>query len=92
VVDDDGHTLHRGQRTAVCRKTLGLYESAPYASDVIGVRPLTEVADGEAPLFDCSRDSLRAPSETKGGAVRSDIAPGTSCCEPAEGGDASGCC
>ena len=92
VVDDDGHTLHRGQRTAVCRKTLGLYESAPYADDVIAVRPLTEVSSEEAPLFDCARDSLRTPAETKLGAARPDVAPGTSCCEPADGGDGASCC
>jgi SAM-dependent methyltransferase len=92
VVDDDGHTLHRGQRTAVCRKTLGLYESAPYADDVISVRPLTEISAEDAPLFDCSRDSLRTPAETKLGAARPDVAPGTSCCDPADGGDSANCC
>ncbi|QDV08692.1 arsenite S-adenosylmethyltransferase [Planctomycetes bacterium Poly30] len=92
VVDDDGHTLHRGQRTAVCRKTLGLYESAPYADDVIAVRPLQEISAENAPLFDCSRDSLRAPAETKFGAARADVAPGTSCCDPAGGADGASCC
>lgn len=90
VVDDDGHTLHRGQRTAVCRKTRGIYESEPYARDIITVHPLQEVAAEDAPLFDCTRDSLRSPAETKFGAERSDVAPGTSCCGPNE--DGTDCC
>lgn len=82
VVDDDGHTLHRGQRMAVCRKTLGIYTSEPYADSIVPVHPLTEVAAEDAPLFDCSRDALRHTDETKLGAVRDDVAPG---CDPAEG-------
>lgn len=87
VTDDDGHTLHRGERTAVCRKTAGIYGAAPYRDDLIAVAPLEEVAPGDAPLFDCSRDSLRAPAETKGGVVRADVTPGAPGCAP--GGD---CC
>lgn len=90
VIDDDGHTLHRGQRMAVCRKTLGLYSSEPYADQFVPVQPLTEVADENAPLFDCQQDAFRSPAETKFGAERSDVAPGTSCCDPVEGADA--CC
>ena len=30
VVDDDGHTLERGVRMAVCDKTFGLYSQPPY--------------------------------------------------------------
>lgn len=84
VVDDDGHTLHRGQRTAVCRKTRQIYESEPYEGQVETVAPLTEITPESAPLFDCTRDSLRTPAETKFGAERADVAPGTSCCDPNE--------
>ena len=31
------------------------------------------------------RSSLRSARETKSGVVRSDVAPGASCCDPAEG-------
>lgn len=90
VVDDDGHTLRRGERMAVCRKTLNIYESGPYAEDILAIRPLTEVSADKAPLFDCSRDAVRDPAETKLGAARPDVAPGTSCCEPAS--DGTSCC
>ncbi|MEL6713169.1 MAG: methyltransferase domain-containing protein [Planctomycetota bacterium] len=84
VTDDDGHVLERGKRTAVCRKTFGIYTSAPYADHVVPVEPLEAIDEGDAPPFDCSRDVLRAPEETKHGVVREDVAPGTSCCEPGE--------
>ena len=43
VVDDDGHTLRRGERMAVCRKTLEIYTSEPYAGSIQPVLPLIEV-------------------------------------------------
>jgi SAM-dependent methyltransferase len=84
VRDDDGHVLRRGERSAVCRKTFGIYTSAPYASHVTPVRPLVEVPAEAAPRFDCSRDSLRSPRETKQGALRADAKPGESCCAPTQ--------
>ena len=88
VVDDDGHTLVRGERTAVCRKTFSIYGREPYADDLTPVSPLKEVAESEAPLFDCSSDGLRDPSETKVGVKRADKAPGVDSCGEPEGG----CC
>ena len=44
VVDDDGHTLERGARMAVCDKTFKLYSQAPYAGQFILVPPREEVA------------------------------------------------
>jgi arsenite methyltransferase len=81
VLDDDGHRLRRGERTAVCRKTFQIYTSEPYAAQVLPVPPLAEVAPGSAAPFDCSRDSVRRPQETKLGVARADVAPGK-CCEP----------
>ncbi|HEY7556513.1 MAG TPA: methyltransferase domain-containing protein [Candidatus Binatia bacterium] len=66
VVDDDGHTLERGARTAVCDKTFKLYSHAPYAGQFIAVPPREEVALEKAGVFDCSRDHKRHPRETKG--------------------------
>ena len=66
VVDDDGHTLERGARTAVCDKTFKLYSKAPYAGQFILVPPRDEVALENAGVFDCSRDHKRHPRETKG--------------------------
>ena len=66
VVDDDGHTLERGARMAVCDKTFKLYSQAPYAGQFILVPPREEVGLENADGFDCSRDHKRHPRETKG--------------------------
>jgi arsenite methyltransferase len=66
VVDDDGHTLPRGVRIAVCEKTFKLYSRPPYEGQLVLVPPRQEVPLEEAGVFDCSRDHKRAPRETKG--------------------------
>lgn len=87
VVDDDGHVLKRGERTAVCRKTFEIYTRAPYADQVEPVSPLVEVAAADAEPFDCRGPHTRAPRQTKHGVQRADVAPGTGEeCGP------SGCC
>jgi arsenite methyltransferase len=86
VIDDDGHTLERGARMAVCDKTFKLYAQAPYAGQFIPLSPREEIARENAGVFDCARDHKRHPRETKGvefkitqlsGAV---CGPGTNCC------------
>lgn len=66
VVDDDGHTLPRGARIAVCDKTFKLYSQAPYKEQFILVPPREEVPLEKAGIFDCARDHNRHPRETKG--------------------------
>ena len=66
VVDDDGHTLKRGARMAVCDKTFKLYSQAPYEGQFILLPPRQEVALANAGVFDCTRDHKRHPRETKG--------------------------
>ena len=66
VVDDDGHTLVRGARMAVCDKTFKLYSQSPYAGQFILVPPREEVVIENAGVFDCARDHKRHPRETKG--------------------------
>ncbi|MBI4358008.1 MAG: methyltransferase domain-containing protein [Candidatus Omnitrophica bacterium] len=66
VIDDDGHVLKRGVRTAVCDKTYQIYSKAPYYNDFILVPPSKDVPLSKAKPFDCSRDSERHPEETKG--------------------------
>ena len=39
VVDDDGHTLHRGVPMAVCDKTFRIYSAAPYRDQIVPVPP-----------------------------------------------------
>lgn len=89
VQDDDGHTLHRGQRMAVCDKTFNLYtnSSSPYHRDVIPVLPYAEIALESATAFDCARDTTRHPRETKGLEYRSTVTTTDSGCSPS-----GGCC
>jgi arsenite methyltransferase len=85
VIDDDGHTLERGQRMAVCDKTFRLYQREPYRDQFYFVEPLTAVKQGEAKAFDCRRNAVRNPKETKG--VDYDATTEASaCCGP------DGCC
>ena len=86
VEDDDGHTLLRGQPMAVCEKTFRIYTSEPYAKDIIPVAPLVPVALEQAKPFDCSRDSIRHPRETKGLEYRTTTDASAACCGP------EGCC
>jgi ubiquinone/menaquinone biosynthesis C-methylase UbiE len=86
VVDDDGHTLERGARIAVCDKTFKLYSQPPYQDQFILLPPRQEVPLDKAGLFDCSRDHKRHPRETKGvgykvtSAAASACTPGSACC------------
>ncbi len=82
VQDDDGHTLWRGDRMAVCDKTFKLYTDpiGPYGADMIAVAPYAEVPYDEAPDFDCSRDVTRSPRHTKGLDYRETIAQSENCC------------
>ncbi len=81
VQDDDGHTLVRGARMAVCEKTFGLYTdpNGPYSDAVIGIEPYAIVPNGEANAFSCNFDSFRDARQTKGLDYRVTIAP-QACC------------
>ncbi|MCX5964048.1 MAG: methyltransferase domain-containing protein [Cyanobacteria bacterium] len=81
VQDDDGHTLVRGARMAVCEKTFGLYTdpNGPYTDAVIGIEPYAIVPNGEANAFSCNFDSFRDARQTKGLDYRVTIAP-QACC------------
>jgi SAM-dependent methyltransferase len=46
VIDDDGHAMHRGERTAVCRKTFGLLSREPYASHFVAIPGDQMATDG----------------------------------------------
>jgi SAM-dependent methyltransferase len=85
VVDDDGHTLERGARMAVCDKTFKLYSRPPYAGQFVLLPPRDEVAMGEAAMFDCARDHKRHPRETKGDSKVTQLSggacgPNSNCC------------
>ncbi len=66
VIDDDGHILERGARTAVCDKTFQIYKREPYSNDIIAVEPFENIELETAKEFDCRRTAKRHPRETKG--------------------------
>ncbi len=83
VQDDDGHTLYRGQRMAVCDKTFNIYTSAdsPYRNDVIAVPPYVDIPLDAAIPFSCKQDQIRAPRDTKNGeGVPQPQSSGGGCC------------
>ena len=80
VFDDDGHVLERGQRMAVCDKTFQLYGEEPYASHLILVEPLENIALVDAKEFDCRRTAKRHPRETKGMDYQVTDLSGAECC------------
>jgi len=80
VVDDDGHRLERGVRTAVCAKTFRLLTSEPYADQTVGIEPIESIPESERTEFDCARTAPRTPRETKGDGARAQKPAGESCC------------
>jgi len=86
VVDDDGHRLVRGERTAVCAKTFALYTSEPYREHFAAVEPRVAVAADDTTPFDCSRPTRRDPRESKGPGYAATTDPAAPCCGP------DGCC
>ena len=90
VTDDDGHTLYRGKRMAVCDKTFNIMTSpnSPYAVDVIPVEPLDPVPLEEAKPFNCKVNASRHPKLTKGeNYADTIISDSDACCDPS-----TGCC
>jgi SAM-dependent methyltransferase len=79
VQDDDGHTLHRGERTAVCEKTFRLLSGEPYTGETLPISPKISVPEVEQSDFDRRCNPLRDPRESKGAEYRSTQKPG-SCC------------
>lgn len=88
VVDDDGHTLHRGARMAVCDKTYQIYTNphGPYAEHIVGVEPYENISPGSAEQFNCRSNATRHPRETKGLDYKKTELAEHSVCDP------DGCC
>lgn len=86
VMDDDGHTLYRGKRMAVCGKMFEIYSGEPYASQITPVPPHEPVALENAHEFDCHSNSIRDARASKGHDYGVTELPGSDRC-----GD-SGCC
>ncbi|NET25789.1 methyltransferase domain-containing protein [Okeania sp. SIO1I7] len=89
VVDDDGHTLYRGQRMAVCDKNFKIYtdQNGPYHQDFLPVEPYTDIPLNLAKQFNCRRSKNRYPKETKGLDYRvTSVNDNTECCGPSDCG------
>ncbi len=80
VIDDDGHTLERGVRTAVCAKTFRILSGEPYEEQTIGIAPGISIPEDEQSEFDCTRREPRHPKETKGADYRLNKPASDSCC------------
>ena len=65
-------------------KTHGILTREPYAGSITSIEPLTAIAAEDAATFECSGSSRREPHETKLGAGRADVAPGSSACGPGD--------
>lgn len=65
VIDDDGHTLFRGKRMAVCDKTYHLYQQPPYSADITPISPVQDIPLAQARPFDCRKNAVRDARETK---------------------------
>ena len=70
VVDDDGHTLERGARMAVCDKTFKLYSQAPYAGQFILVPPLRRGRGGKRRAFRLLARSQTPSARDQGNGVQ----------------------
>ena len=84
VLDDDDHRLVRGCRYAVCDKTYQLFRKPPYRDFFLFIDPLEPVSSDEARPYDCGREALRHPRETKGRDYQS-TTEASQCCDA--GGD-----
>ena len=72
---------------AVCDKTFRLLQREPYAGRFHAIEPRVPVPRSEAKPFDCSRDTVRDPRETKGMEYNATESGNSECC-----GSDAGCC
>ncbi|MCF7763494.1 MAG: methyltransferase domain-containing protein [Verrucomicrobia bacterium] len=87
VLDDAGHRIRRGDRTAVCDKTFQLFRQAPYAEHFELIEPRVPVQPQEAKPFNAMHATIRHPRETKGPETTASTAA-SQCCA----GSTESCC
>jgi arsenite methyltransferase len=82
VTDDDGHTMERGMRYAVCDKAYQIYGKAPYLDHFNLIEPNENVPLDDAKPFGCKETKIRHPKETKGPNYKATItvAENEKCC------------
>jgi arsenite methyltransferase len=66
VLDDEGQTLHRGERMAVCARSFERFTQPPYANELIAIEPQVAVAEQEMQPMDCRSEKTRDPRVSKG--------------------------
>jgi hypothetical protein len=88
VRDDDGHTLYRGQRMAVCDKTFKILTNplGPYSNDIVAVPPHAEIPLEQAGVFNCKGTGVRHPRETKGLEYHETVLSDGAACDCGPGG------
>ncbi len=84
VLDDDGHRLRRGDRTAVCDKTFQLFAKSPYVEHFEFIEPRVPVNPENAQPYDCGRATIRHPRETKGTGYAA-TSTASQCCDGGSG-------
>ena len=67
---------------SVCDKTFNIMtnSASPYTEDIVAIQPMTEIPLAEAKLFDCDKDALRNPRQTKGLEYRATTDKASDCC------------
>ncbi len=81
VLDDDGQTLHRGERMAVCARSFERFSQPPYAGELFAIAPAEPVAPEAMQPMDCRGEHMRDPRVSKGTQTGADRLPGSSCCD-----------
>jgi arsenite methyltransferase len=93
AVDDDGHRLRRGRRTAVCAKTYDIYSRAPYAEQFEFIESANPTPLDDAEAFGCTGGARRRdPKETKGGRHHHGSSDGGTDGSTSTKGRGGGCC
>jgi SAM-dependent methyltransferase len=80
VLDDDGQTLHRGERMAVCARSFERFSQPPYADELFAIAPREPVPPEEMQPMDCRSEQTRDPRVSKGVEPGENRLPGASCC------------
>lgn len=88
VEDDDGHTLERGVRMAICDKTYRIFSREPYRSFFEFVEPNAPIDPESAQPFPCDiPNPVRHPRETKYGENLLSAGSSSCACAPASVSD-----
>ena len=81
ITDDDGHTMERGRRYAVCDRTYRAYKSGPFADAFEFIDPRVDIPMSDAAVYDCKVTALRPAALTKGADYDAST-EASDCCEP----------